>query len=235
MMASLPDGYTAIVFGATGGIGRAFVERLEADPRCGAVIALHRASTPPIELTDEAGIAEAAAVVRARAATVHLIVDATGILLTDGHRPEKRLAELDPAVMARQFAVNATGPALLLKHFADLLPRRDRGIFATLSARVGSIEDNRRGGWISYRSAKAALNQVVRTAAIELRWRRPGVVCVALQPGTVATPLSAPFRRDEEGVLQPGEAAGRLLAVLDRLEPGTSGGLFDHAGERIPG
>lgn len=234
-MQSLPDDYAAVVFGATGGIGRALVERLEADPRCATVVALHRRSSPPVELTDEASIAAAATAMRERLGEVHLLVDATGILETGGRRPEKRLAELEPGVMARQFAVNATGPALLLKHFADLLPRRGRGIFATLSARVGSIEDNRRGGWIAYRSAKAALNQIVRTAAIELRWRRPGTVCVALQPGTVATALSAPFRRDDPGVLQADEAARRLLAVLDALDVEASGGLFDHAGTRIPG
>lgn len=234
-MQSLPDGYHAIVFGASGGIGSAFTEHLEADPRCAEVLALHRRSIPAVELTDEDSIAAASARVREQLGEVQLIVDATGILETDGQRPEKRLAELDPTIMARQFAVNATGPALLLKHFADRLPRRERGIFATLSARVGSIEDNRRGGWITYRSAKAALNQVVRTSAVELGWRRPGVVCVGLQPGTVATRLSAPWRRDDAGVLQPAEAAARLLAVLDGLDTDASGGLYDHAGQRIPG
>jgi NAD(P)-dependent dehydrogenase (short-subunit alcohol dehydrogenase family) len=138
--------------------------------------------------------------------------------------------------MALHFAVNATGPALLLKHLAPLLPRDRRGIFATLSARVGSIEDNRHGGWISYRASKAALNQIVRTAALEMRWRQRQAVCVALQPGTVDTRLSAPwYSGDGSALLTPAESTRRMLAVLDGLDTRASGGHYDHAGERIPG
>ncbi|MDZ7788755.1 MAG: SDR family NAD(P)-dependent oxidoreductase [Halofilum sp. (in: g-proteobacteria)] len=235
-MDSLEDGYNAVVIGASGGIGSAFVDHLRGDPRCARVIGLHRRSDPPIDITDEPSVAAAAAWLRDTAPTVHLILDATGALSLDGRRPEKRLAELDPQIMARQFAVNATGPALLLKHLAPLLPRRQRGIFATLSARVGSIEDNRHGGWISYRASKAALNQIVRTAAIEMRWRQPHAVCVALQPGTVDTRLSAPwYSGDGSDLLTPAESTRRLLEVLDALGTEASGGLYDHAGERIPG
>jgi NAD(P)-dependent dehydrogenase (short-subunit alcohol dehydrogenase family) len=234
-MDSLEDGYNAVVIGASGGIGSAFVDHLRGDPRCARVIGLHRRSDPPIDITDETSVAAAATWLRDTAPTVHLILDATGALSLDGRRPEKRLAELDPQIMARQFAVNATGPALLLKHLSPLLPRRQRGIFATLSARVGSIEDNRHGGWISYRASKAALNQIVRTAAIELRWRQPHAVCVALQPGTVDTRLSAPwYSGDGTDLLTPTESTRRLLAVLDTLGPEASGSLYDHAGTRIP-
>lgn len=235
-MDSLENGYTALVIGASGGIGSAFIEHLQADSRCARAIGLHRHSDPPIDITDEPSVEAAAAWLRETAPTIELILVATGVLGTEGQRPEKRLAELDPRIMALQFAVNATGPALLLKHIAPLLPRRRRGIFATLSARVGSIEDNRHGGWISYRASKAALNQIVRTAALELRWRHPHALCVSLQPGTVETRLSAPwYTGDGSDLLTPAESTRRMLGVLDGLDTTASGGFFDHAGERIPG
>jgi NAD(P)-dependent dehydrogenase (short-subunit alcohol dehydrogenase family) len=235
-MDSLENGYTAVVIGASGGIGSGFIDHLRGDPRCARVFGLHRRSEPPIDITDERSVADAATWLQATAPTVHLMIDATGALSLDARRPEKRLTELDPQIMARLFAVNATGPALLLKHLGPLLPRRQRGIFATLSARVGSIEDNRHGGWISYRASKAALNQIVRTAALEMRWRQPHVVCVGLQPGTVDTRLSAPwYSGDGSDLLTPIEATRRLLEVLNGLGADASGGLYDHAGERIPG
>ena len=235
-MDSLGDGYNAVVIGASGGIGSAFVDHLRGDRHCARVIGLHRRSDPPIDITDESTVTAATAWLRDTVPAVHLILDATGALSLDGRRPEKRLAELDPQIMARHFAVNATGTALLLKHLGPLLPRRQRGIFATLSARVGSIEDNRHGGWISYRASKAALNQIVRTAAIEMRWRQPQAVCIALQPGTVDTRLSAPwYSGDGSDLLTPAESTRRLLEVLDALGTEASGGLYDHAGERIPG
>ncbi len=148
--------------------------------------------------------------------------------------PEKSWRDLDPAHMARAFAVNAIGPALLMKHFLPLLPRQGRSVFATLSARVGSIGDNRLGGWYSYRASKAALNQFVRTAAIELGRRQPGAICVALHPGTVSTPLSAPFVKAGLDVQTPEEAAARLLDTIEGLGPGSSGGFFDHRGNPVP-
>ena len=229
---SLPPGYRAVVFGASGGIGSALAAALAEDPRCAEVIGLHRGSSPPLELTDEDTIAAAARYVTDSLGCVECLLDATGVLTVDGSPPEKSIAHLDPAVMQQSFAINATGPALLLKHFAPLLPRRGKGIFATLSARVGSISDNRRGGWISYRASKAALNQVVRTAALEIAFRHPEAVVVGLQPGTVATRLSAPYARGD-GVLAPEESARRLLGVLNRLDAATSGALVDHRGEVI--
>jgi NAD(P)-dependent dehydrogenase (short-subunit alcohol dehydrogenase family) len=162
------------------------------------------------------------------------VVDATGFLHGDGLAPERSWRELDPAHMAMAFAVNATGPALLMKHFLPLLPRDGKAVFATLSARVGSIGDNRLGGWYSYRASKAALNQLVRTAAVELGRRRPAAVCVALHPGTVDTGLSAPFAKAGLEVRPAGQAAERLLRVIDRLAAEDSGGFFDHRGARLP-
>lgn len=232
VMHSLTEDYRAVVIGSSGGIGSALLAALEADPRCGAVLGLHRASAPPLELTDESSIETAARHVADTLGTVELVLDATGVLTINGTPPEKTISGLDPDTMQRAFAVNATGPALLLKHFASLLPRRRKGIFATLSARVGSISDNRRGGWISYRASKAALNQVVRTAALEIGFRHRDAVVVGLQPGTVATPLSRPFAGGGD-VLEPAASASRLLGVLDGLDAASSGCLVDHAGRVI--
>ena len=233
-MDSLGRSYRAVVIGATGGLGQAFVEHLRNDPNCGDVAALSRNSEPLIDVTSEASVASAAAWLHERSAEWDLMIDATGVLTIEGHRPEKRLSEIDPAVMAQAFAVNAIGPALLLKHLTPLLPRKRRAIFASLSARVGSIEDNRLGGWVSYRASKAALNQILRTAALELRISHRQLVVAALQPGTVATRLSAPYRSRAPEVLTPEYAARRLLEVLDGLEPAQSGEFFDYEGLRLP-
>jgi NAD(P)-dependent dehydrogenase (short-subunit alcohol dehydrogenase family) len=231
---ALPAGGIAIVIGSSGGIGSAFLGRLSAQSRFSAVLGLGRRSSPPLDLTDEASVAAAARHVEALGADVRLVIDASGILHGDGLSPEKSWRDLDAVQMARAFAVNAIGPALLMKHFLPLLPRQGRSVFATLSARVGSIGDNRLGGWYSYRASKAALNQFVRTAAIELGRRQPAAFCVALHPGTVATSLSSPFVKAGLDVQTPEQAAGRLLDVIDRLPPGSSGGFFDHRGDPVP-
>ena len=231
---ALPAGGIAIVVGASGGIGRALHARLSAQSRFHAVLGLGRRSAPPVDLTDEASIAAAARHVGAIGADLRLMIDASGILQGDGLAPEKSWRDLDAAQMARAFAINAIGPALLMKHFMPLLPRQGRSVFATLSARVGSIGDNRLGGWYSYRASKAALNQFVRTAAIELGRRQPAALCVALHPGTVATSLSAPFVKAGLDVQTPEQAAERLLDTIERLPPGSSGGFFDHRGEPVP-
>lgn len=230
----LPTGGIAIVVGAAGGIGGALYGRLSTQSRFSAVLGLGRRSSPPLDLTDEESIAKAARHVAGLGPEVRLIVDASGLLHGNGMSPEKSWRDLDPTHMARAFAVNAIGPALLMKHFLPLLPRQGRSVFATLSARVGSIGDNRLGGWYSYRASKAALNQFVRTAAIELGRRQPAAICVALHPGTVATSLSAPFVKAGLDVQTTDQAAGRLIDVIDRLPPGSSGGFFDHRGDPVP-
>ena len=169
-----------------------------------------------------------------RSADLRLLIDATGVLEGDGCVAEKSWRQLDPAAMTRAFAVNAIGPALLMKHFLPMLPRAGKCAFATLSARVGSIGDNRLGGWYSYRASKAALNQIVRSAAIELRRSRPEAICVALHPGTVAMGLSARFAKSGLEVQSPEAAAMRILAVLDSLPYGSSGEFFDQKARPIP-
>ncbi len=223
----------AVVIGAGGGLGGALLATLEAGGTYGRVIGLRRSGTPPLDLLNEASIAAAAAWV-AGAGDLRLLLDATGFLHDGRYQPERSLRSIDPAHMAHAFAINAIGPALLMKHFCPLLPRRGRAVFATLSARVGSIGDNRLGGWHSYRAAKAALNQLVRTAAVELRRANPDSICVALHPGTVATPLSAPFSKSGLDVRPPEEAARDLVAVLNGLQASDSGSFFDQAGAAIP-
>eukprot|EP00435_Cladocopium_sp_Y103_P076850 s1_g589.t1 len=165
---------------------------------------------------------------------VRLVIDATGLLHNENLKPEKSLAQLDGDQLAQLFAVNATGPALLLKHFLPILPREGKSVFATLSAKVGSIGDNQLGGWHGYRASKAALNQFVRTAAIELKRRKPEAICVALHPGTVATKLSDPFTNKRANVQTPEESASNLLTVVDGLSPEQSGGFFAYDGMALP-
>ena len=205
---------------------------LAQDAAYDAVIGLSRRSTPPLDLTSEASIAAAAAFVSEQG-TPGLIIDATGVLQSESIKPEKSWRELDAAQMAASFAINAIGPALVMKHFLPLLPREGRAVFATLSARVGSIGDNRLGGWYSYRASKAALNQLVRTAAIELTRRSPNAICVALHPGTVNTGLSASFTKTGLDVQTSERAADQLLEVIRGLKPTDSGGFFDYKGETI--
>lgn len=222
----------AVIIGASGGIGAALVAELRAGGSYSDVVAFSRASTPHLDITDEASIRDAADSLAP--AVPLLVIDATGFLHDAAHRPEKTWRELDPTQMARAFALNAIGPALLMKHFLPLLPAHGRSIFATLSAKVGSIADNRLGGWYSYRASKAALNQLVRTSAIELARSRPQAICVALHPGTVATALSAPFAKAGLEVRNAHTAARELMAVMARLTPADSGGFFDHKGEALP-
>lgn len=217
----------AVVIGATGGIGAALADMLATH---GEVIRLGRATEPRLDLLDEASIAAAASAV---GQNLTLVIDATGFLHNGRFQPEKALRQIDPAHLAHSFAINATGPALLMKHFLPLLARRERAVFATLSARVGSISDNRLGGWYSYRAAKAALNQLLRTAAIELARTHKQAICVALHPGTVETGLSRPFAKAGLDVQTPAQSAARLIEVLDTITPSQTGLLFDHMGVQI--
>lgn len=230
-MQSFPQGFRALVLGATGAIGDAFVQCLQSDPRCASVVGLHRHSDPAVDFDDKASVLRAAEALRAQG-PFDLIINAAGLLHTPQFMPEKRLGQLNYAQMEATFRANAFGPALVLAQFAPLLAR-ERGVMAMLSAKVGSIGDNRLGGWYSYRASKAALNMFVKTAAIEVQRHQPQAVLVALHPGTVDSALSQPFRGAEIG--RPARlAAAEMLAVLDALTPADSGGFFSYSGERLP-
>ncbi|MFD3190477.1 SDR family NAD(P)-dependent oxidoreductase [Sedimentitalea sp. HM32M-2] len=217
----------ALIIGRTGGIGGAVADRLTQDGW--HVTGLSRRQDG-LDLTNPDSVDLA---LRALDTRFDLILVATGALAIAGAEPEKSLAALTAPAMLDQFALNAVGPALILRHAGRLLIRDRRSVFAALSARVGSIGDNRLGGWISYRAAKAALNQVIRTAAIELARSHAQAVCVALHPGTVATPMTRDYLGRHAAVPAP-EAARNLLRVIDRLDRRHSGGFFDWAGKPVP-
>jgi len=221
----------ALVIGASGGIGAAFVQIIDSDPTYQSVTGLHRGAAIPMDLADAASI-EAAALLCAGLGPFQLIINAAGLLHTEAFMPEKKLADLNAAQMQATFAINTLGPALVLRHFTPLLAR-EGAVMAMLSAKVGSISDNRLGGWYSYRASKAALNMLIKTAAIELRRAQPNTVLVALHPGTVNSRLSQPFRGAEIG-REPTLAAGEMLAVLAGLSPADSGSFISYSGERLP-
>jgi NAD(P)-dependent dehydrogenase (short-subunit alcohol dehydrogenase family) len=224
----------AVILGASGGIGRAVRDALAGNGFPGTVIGLSRSSDPAIDLLDEASIEAAARHVASQGQELRFLFLATGFLHDEVNRPERSLRDLSASHFAKAFAINATGPALVLKHFTPLLPREGRAVVAVLSAKVGSIGDNQLGGWHAYRASKAALNQIVRTASVELKRTRPGAICVALHPGTVDTKLSAPFSKSGLNVRPPEEAAADLLRVIEGLTPTQTGGFFDYTGKPLP-
>ena len=244
MLNSLRDGYRAVVFGASGGLGAACVRLLADDPRCADIYAGARrpidggGKVKPFhfDLLDEASIAMAADQLNKSTEGVDLVLVATGVLHDAELKPEKTMRSFKAQSLAQSFALNAIGPALIAKHVLPLLPRERKSVFAAMSARVGSIGDNRSGGWHAYRASKAALNQLIRTCAIELAVKNKTAVCVTLHPGTVDTAMSKPF---QAGVA-PGKlfsvetSAGHLLAALDQLKAPDSGGFFAWDGQRIP-
>lgn len=216
-----------LIIGASGGIGAALAARYGAD---GAeVLGLSR-SRDGLDLTDEVSVSR---VLGVQEGPFDAVIVATGALEIGGAAPEKSLRAVKAGAMLDQFALNAVGPALVLAHAARLLPRDRRAVFAALSARVGSIGDNRLGGWVSYRAAKAALNQIIHTGAIELARTHPRALCVALHPGTVETEFTRKYLGRHPSVA-PEEAAKNLTGVLAGLTPAQTGGFFDWAGQEVP-
>ncbi len=212
---------SSIIIGQ-GGIGTALADRID-----GAL----RWSRPDVDPTDEGSIVRAAATLEA----VDLAIVTTGMLHDDHQRPERALKELDPAKLARSFAINTIAPALVAKHLIPKMPRDRRAVFAVLGARVGSISDNRTGGWHGYRASKAAIVMLMKTIAIETARNRPNAIIVTLHPGTVDTGMSKPFQGNvaPEKLFTPALAAGQLLRVIDGLTPADSGGHFAWDGSRI--
>ena len=217
----------ALIIGASGGIGQAIASELTLSGV--AVTGVSRRENG-LDITDEQSIE---AHLDALSGPFDLILVATGALEINGVPPEKTLRSLGSDAMLDQFKLNAIGPALVLKHALRLISRDQRAVIAVLSARVGSIGDNNLGGWYSYRASKAALNQLVRTAAIELARTHKQAICTALHPGTVATPFTAKYLGRHPAV-SPSQAARNLIAVIEDLNPDDTGKFFDWAGKPVP-
>jgi NAD(P)-dependent dehydrogenase (short-subunit alcohol dehydrogenase family) len=215
----------ALVIGASGGIGQALTVELE--DRGDVVTRLSR-QQDGLDITNEKDVYEKLGRLQSK---FDLVIVATGILSGSGG-PEKSIRALSAEEMAMLFAVNAIGPALVLKHAKQLFRRDERAVFAVLSARVGSIGDNTLGGWYSYRASKAALNQLLRTASIELKRTHKQLICTALHPGTVATEFTSNY--PNHATVQPQQAAKNLVNVIEQLSTKDSGHFFDWVGKEVP-
>lgn len=230
-MKLIPNPFRALVIGSSGTIGTAFVELLKNDPLCAEVVAIHRHSEFPIDYQNLASI-ESCANALLSAAPFQLIIHTIGVLHTNGWMPEKRLDALTAEQLVELMTVNAIGPALTLRHFSKLLDPQN-SIMLMLSAKVGSIEDNRLGGWYSYRASKAALNMLIKTTAIEWTRTKPNTVLIAMHPGTVNSRLSKPFRGEQIG-RPASDAVADMLQVIENLTKEDSGSFLSYSGEKLP-
>ncbi len=234
------DANTALVIGASGGLGAAMLAQLRSGGDFSQTLGLCRsiseAGAPLLDITNEASVAVSMDWLKAQSASrpLRLVIVATGYLHQDGSGPERSLSQLDATYLTQVFTVNTIGPALLLKHLSGLLPREGEIKIIFISAKVGSIADNALGGWYGYRASKAALNQIVKTASIELARRNKQTCCIALHPGTVATQLSVPFNKTGLNVREPALAAQEILQVIDQLKAQDNGRFIDYRGQSVP-
>lgn len=207
------------------------MQSLQNNPSCTAVIGVHRNSEFPIDYQNPESI-QLCADALSKEGPFQLIINTIGVLHSKSWSPEKRLDDLKSDQLIELMKINAIGPALTIKHFAKLLDPA-HSVMATISAKVGSIEDNRLGGWYSYRASKAALNMYIKTAAIELTRTKPNAAIVALHPGTVDSKLSKPFGSNANK--RPASDAARdMLAVIAQLEKGDTGSFLSYSGEKLP-
>jgi NAD(P)-dependent dehydrogenase (short-subunit alcohol dehydrogenase family) len=247
MQRSFPT--AGFVIGAGRGIGLEFVQQMLRDDRCDRLYATYRhPQSPllaiadprlrclPLDITAEDQIATTIGTIQAESPALHTVINCVGVLHTSTMQPEKRLQQINTDQLLHYFQVNSIAMILLAKHLQPLLKHRDRAIFASLSAKVGSIGDNHLGGWYGYRASKAALNMFMHTAALEYKRTCPRAIVVSLHPGTTDTPLSQPFQRNvpPEKLFPVERTVQQLLAVLDRLEEADSGEFFNWDGSRLP-
>ncbi len=243
---------TALVVGASRGIGLGFVRRLLADDRLTQVYATYRQAATatdllalqdqpkliclPMDVTDEGAIAQGIATIQQRHPAIDLVINCVGILHEGDLQPEKSLRQIEATQLLRYFQVNTIPTVLLAKHVQPLLKRSDRSIFTTISAKIGSIEDNRLGGWYGYRASKAALNMLLKTIAIEYSRKNPHTTVVALHPGTTDTTLSQPFQRNvpPDKLFPVDRTVAQLLNILLQLTPQDTGKFFNWDGQELP-
>jgi len=219
----------ALIFGASGGIGQAFSRFLEDKLGSENVVNVSR-SLDGFEISDEEKILKFSESIEG---TFNLIINATGVLQTTEEGPEKTINVVKQKSMIDMMTINAIGPALLLKNFSKKLDKTKFSVFVNLSARVGSITDNRLGGWISYRSSKAALNQIIKTSSIEINRRNKNAICVGLHPGTVKTRFTEKFQNSTE-TISPDESVKMMMKVVENLSVDDNGYCFAYDGKVIP-
>ena len=244
----------AFIVGANGGIGLGFVQKLLQDDRVAKIYATYRRPESaselltleqehpeqivclPLDITNEAQIAECSDRIRSQANKLHLVVNCVGILHEGELQPEKSLRQINPDHLMRYFQINSIGAVLLAKHLSPLFSHSETSVFATISAKIGSIGDNQLGGWYGYRASKAGLNMLMRTVAIEYKRKSPQTIVVTLHPGTTDTRLSKPFQRNvpPEKLFPVERTVTQLLAVIENLEPKDSGEFFSWDGSRLP-
>ena len=231
-MTSFPNAFKALVIGS-GAIGTAFIDILRATPHGSSVELLSRHSQPAIDFDQENSIADAAqALLLAKKGPFHLIVNAVGILHSSHFMPEKKLADINYDQILTTFQTNTFGPAMVIRHFSKLLDK-EKAVMVFLSAKVGSIEDNKLGGWYSYRASKAALNMILKTASIELKRTQPYTTLIAMHPSTVNSALSQPFRGMEIG-RSAHDAVEDMLKVINAVTPADTGRFYAYNGEILP-
>jgi NAD(P)-dependent dehydrogenase (short-subunit alcohol dehydrogenase family) len=223
--------YKALVIGSSGGIGQSFMDQLKSDTACAKVTGISRQSSPPLHLEDENSIAQAANSLK-QEGPFDLILVSTGILHSPNISPEKKLSDLNLNQLQVVFQINTFGPAMVLRYFTPLLSKNNSAM-VILSAKVGSIEDNRLGGWYSYRASKAALNMLIKTTAIETARTNPNASFIALHPGTVCTALSEPFGGKTKGQT-PDQAVRQMLNAIDQCTPNTQASFLAYDGHILP-
>lgn len=230
-MQLLPNPFRALIIGSSGTIGTALMELLQKNPLCSDVVGIHRHSEFPIDYHNLDSI-ESCADALALTAPFQLIINTIGVLHTNDWMPEKKLDDINAEQLTELIKINAIGPALSLRHFSKLLDPQS-SIMVSLSAKVGSIEDNRLGGWYSYRASKAALNMLIKTASIEWARTKPNAVLIAMHPGTVNSKLSKPFRGEQIG-RPANDAAADMLQAIVNLKKEDSGSFISYSGEKLP-
>lgn len=230
-MSLLPNSYRALIIGSSGAIGSAFLELLKNSSSCSSVVGIHRNSDPSIDYENLTSI-EIAANALISQGPFQLIINTVGILHSPLWLPEKKLSDLNSHQLEKMFQINSIGPAITIQLFSQLLDNQ-HSLMVTLSAKVGSIEDNRLGGWYSYRASKAALNMLIKTTAIELKRTKPNTALIAMHPGTVNSKLSKPFKGELIG-RSPLEASQDMLRVIESLNIEDTGSFFSYSGEKIP-